>query len=174
MNHILLIITTLIVGFSSCKPNESTAERTGNTEQIQQTAQQTINQPVPEKHVKIEQRSDLSFLSEMNGQYPYETNLLENEPMKTRLETIMGGKYIDFLQRMEVQTPIRVDGDIVLMSGFMKHSGGIEEAALVVDVAQNLIWVLTLENGKDMSIFKDDRDVRMPDLFIRKIQELTN
>jgi len=75
---------------------------------------------------------------------------------------------------MEVQTPIRVDGDIVFMSGFMKHSGGIEEAALVVDVAQNLIWVLTLENGKDMNIFKDDRDVRMPDIFIRKIQELTN
>lgn len=174
MNRILLFTIILIVGFSSCKPNKSTVEQTEKNEQVESTTQQEVTTQAPEKHVKTEDRADLSFLLEMHGKYPYETNLFENEPMKTRLETIMGGKYIDFLQRMEVETPIQVNGDIVFMSGFMKHSGGEEEAAIVVDVKQNLIWTLILENGKDMNIFKDDRDVRMPDIFILKIQQLTN
>lgn len=175
MNRIILITLVSIIGFSNCKPKESTADKAEQTQQIvQQVAEQTQVVDIPEKHVKTENRADLSFLLEMNGKYPYETNLFENEPMKTRLETIMGGKYQTFLERMEVQVPIQVRENQVFMSGFMKHSGGEEEAAIVVDVTQNLIWVLTFENGKDLNIFKDDRDVRMPDIFVLKIQELTN
>ena len=176
MNRLLLIIF-LTIGLVNCKPKKSTINQIDQAiqQEIQQvTQQESVESQAPEKHEKIEERADLSFLLEMNGKYPYETNLFENEPMKTRLETIMGGKYQSFLERMEVQIPIQVRDNEVFMSGFMKHSGGEEEAAIVVDVTQNLIWVLTFENGKDMNIFKDDRDVRMPDIFILKIQELTN
>lgn len=173
MNRIILFTILFLIGFSNCKPKESAIQQ---TEQVsQQVTQQVVEiQQVSEKHEKKEDREDLSFLLEMDGKYPYETNLFANEPMKTRLTTIMGGKYQSFLERMEVQIPIQVKGNEIFMSGFMKHSGGEEEAALVIDVSKNLIWVLTFKNGQDMSIFKDDRDVRMPDIFILKIQELTN
>lgn len=172
MNRIVLVIL-LMIGFSNCKPNESTVEK---TQQIieQPTQQQVVSQAeAPEKHVKIEERADLSFLLEMNGQYPYTTNLFENEPIKTRLKNIMGGKYQTFLERMEVQTPVRVYDDIVFIGGTMKQNPDKEEAAMVVDVSKNLIWVYTYENGKDLNIFKDDRDVRMPDLLLFKMQQLS-
>lgn len=174
MNKIL-ILALIVIGFSNCKPKESAVEQ--QTEQLNQTTQEitpTSELKAPEKHIKPENRADLSFLLDMNDKYPYESNLFESEPMKTRLETIMGEKYLTFLQRMEVQTPILVKGNEVFMSGFMKHSGGEEEAALVVDISKNLIWVLTFENGKDLNIYKDDRDVRMPNLLLMKIKELTN
>ncbi|MFK7946210.1 MAG: hypothetical protein AB8G11_01380 [Saprospiraceae bacterium] len=174
MSRIILVILVLIIGFSNCKPRESTVEETEHA--IKQATQQEVAAQLqaPEKHIKIEERADLSFLLKMNGEYPNKTNLFENEPMKTRLENIMGGKYQLFLQRMEVQTPIKIYDNLVFIGGFMEGKQGKEEAAIVVDVPQNLIWCLIYENGKDMNIFKDDRDVQMPNLFILKIKDLAN
>ena len=173
MNRILLFLIIIIVGFSSCKPKESTAEKTERTEQIeQQTSAKTPNK-APEKYVKTENRADLSFLLKMNGQSPNATNLLYNEPLKCRLETIMGEKYLDFLERTQVTLPIRVDDEIVTIIGRKEQGNNKDVAALVIDIPQNLMWVLLYENGESMNIFKDDRDVRMPDIFIRIIQEVT-
>lgn len=182
MNRIVLFTILLLIGFSNCKPKESAAEQaeqqtTQEVEQeVEQEAQQKVEQQTTQRTKKTlpEDRADLSFLLEMNGKYPYESNLFETEPMKSRLTAIMlNGKYPVFLERMEVQTPIEVNGNEVFMQGFMKHSSGEEEAALFVDVSKNLVWVLTFENGKDLNIFKDDRDVRMSLRFARKIKELT-
>lgn len=177
MNRILFLTIVFLIGFSNCKPKESTSSET--TETVTQSFSEAVEQgqqqeQLVEQQVKTVERADLSFLLKMGGKYPYETELFRNEPMKTRIESIVDGKYQIFLERMEIQTPIEVNGNEVFMEGFMKHSGGEEEAALYVDVSKNLMWVLMFENGKDMSIFKDDRDVRLPLRVIRKVQELSN
>ena len=173
MQRILVFITILILGLSSCKPKESTAEQVENLGQTErQTPQKEVNK-APEKYVKTENRADLSFLLEMKGKSPNAYNLFQNDPLKSRLEIIMGDKYIDFLERTLVTSPIQVDGEVVYITGRKEQLNDRDASAIVIDVKQNLIWVLLYENGESMNIFKDDRDVRMPDIFIRIIQEVS-
>jgi len=55
------------------------------------------------------------------------------------------------------------------MEGLKAHSGGSDEAAILVDVEKNLIWALTFSNGKNLQVYKDDRDVEMPKRFFDKV-----
>lgn len=170
----IVLLVVLLIGITNCTPSKesSTQEEQAKTttkQVVQETPQPTVTVDAQPK--KPTERADLSFLLKLAGKYPYESKMFENEPMKGRLQAIMGDKFHAFVQRMEVQVPIKVNGNEVFMEGLMAHGGGTEEAALIVDVEKNLIWVLTYEDGKDLFIFKDDRDVRMPDTFIRKIQE---
>lgn len=169
----IVLLAIVLIGFSNCKPSKETSQQ---TEQVtQQIVKEEVVEPTPEQVISEEkattERADLSFLLELNGKYPYESKLFESEPMKSRLVTLLGDKYDNFTQRMDVQMPIRVNEKIVFIEGLMKHGGGTEEAAMVVDVEKNLIWALIYSNGKDLNIYKDDRDVRMPDALIHKIKE---
>lgn len=150
------LFIAMIIFLSSCQSSKesSNQQSSDNTETVQQTP------AAPE----------LAYLLTLNGKYPYESKLFETDPLKSRLKKLLGDEmYLNFVERMEVQVPIEVNENQVFMEGIKAHSGGFDEAAILVDVEKNLIWALVFSNEKDLRVYKDDRDVEMPKRFFDKV-----
>ncbi len=90
------------------------------------------------------------------GKYPSE--MFKREPgVKTRLRTLLGASYKSFTDRMQVETPIEKDGDILIMRGCMAHSCTIEEALLAIDSNDGKLYVALRFDGKFSKTFPADR-----------------
>jgi hypothetical protein len=150
------LFIAMIIFFASCQSSKESSNQ--QSSQNAETAQQTPAAP------------ELTYLLALKGKYPYESELFETEPLKGRLEKLLGkDMYLNFIERMDVQVPIEVDENQVFMEGIKAHSGGSDEAAILVDVEKNLIWALVFSDEKDLQIYKDDRDVEMPKRFFNKV-----
>jgi hypothetical protein len=159
MQKILFVV--IIIGLVSCQSSKesSNQESSGNSEEA-----------VKDRVEQAQITPELAYLLPLNGKYPYESELFETDPLKSRLKKLLGDEeYLNFMERMGVQVPIEVNGNQVFMEGLKAHSGGSDEAAILVDVEKNLIWALTFSNGKNLQVYKDDRDVEMPKRFFDKV-----
>lgn len=158
-----IVFLVMVIFLMSCQ------EVTTETEQ-HTVEQQEVKEPegVPDFPVDPN-RESLDFLNSLEGKYPSDSDLFGTEPMKERLTKLLGNKYMDFIQRMDVQVPIKITDGIVMMRGIMTHGGGTEEAVLAVNIAENVIWVGILQNGEKISQFNEDSDVRMPHSFFTVI-----
>lgn len=154
MQKILFIAMIILLASCQSSKESSNQQTSDNAETVQQTP------AAPE----------LAYLLTLNGKYPYESELFETDPLKSRLKKLLGDEmYLNFVERMEVQIPIEVNENQVFMEGLKAHSGGSDEAAILVDVEKNLIWALVFSNEKDLQVYKDDRDVQMPKRFFDKV-----
>jgi hypothetical protein len=159
MQKILFVV--IIIFLVSCQSSKesSNQESSGNSEEA-----------VKDRVEQAQTTPELAYLLPLNGKYPYESELFETDPLKSRLKKLLGDEeYLNFMERMGVQVPIEVNGNQVFMEGLKAHSGGSDEAAILVDVEKNLIWALTFSNGKNLQVYKDDRDVEMPKRFFDKV-----
>jgi len=159
MQKILFVV--IIIFLVSCQSSKesSNQESSGNSEEA-----------VKDRVEQAQITPELAYLLPLNGKYPYESELFETDPLKSRLKKLLGDEeYLNFMERMGVQVPIEVNGNQVFMEGLKAHSGGSDEAAILVDVEKNLIWALTFSNGKNLQVYKDDRDVEMPKRFFDKV-----
>jgi hypothetical protein len=151
------LFIAMIILVASCQSSKESNNQQSN-QNIEQAVQQRPTAP------------ELAYLLALKGRYPYESELFETEPLKSRLEKLLGKEeYLNFIWRMEVQVPIEVDGNQVFMEGIKAHSGGSDEAAILIDVEKNLIWALVFSDKKDLQVYKDDRDVEMPKRFFDKV-----
>jgi hypothetical protein len=150
------LFIAMIILFASCQSSKESGNQQSSDNA--ETVQQTTTAP------------ELAYLLALNGKYPYESELFETDPLKSRLKKLLGDEaYFNFTERMGVQVPIEVNGNQVFMEGLKAHSGGSDEAAILVDVEKNLIWALTFSDGKNLQVYKDDRDVEMPKRFFDKV-----
>ena len=135
MQKTLFIV--MIVLLASCQSSKESNNQQNN-QNVEQATQQTPTVP------------ELAYLLALKGKYPYESELFETEPLKSRLKKLLGDEmYLNFVERMEVQIPIEVNENQVFMEGLKAHSGGSDEAAILIDVEKNLIWALVFSNEKD-------------------------
>jgi hypothetical protein len=156
-----ILFAVIIIFLVSCQSSKesSNQESSGNSEEA-----------VKDRVEQAQITPELAYLLPLNGKYPYESELFETDPLKSRLKKLLGDEeYLNFMERMGVQVPIEVNGNQVFMEGLKAHSGGSDEAAILVDVEKNLIWALTFSNGKNLQVYKDDRDVEMPKRFFDKV-----
>jgi hypothetical protein len=156
-----ILFAVIIIVLVSCQSSKesSNQESSGNSEEA-----------VKDRVEQAQITPELAYLLPLNGKYPYESELFETDPLKSRLKKLLGDEeYLNFMERMGVQVPIEVNGNQVFMEGLKAHSGGSDEAAILVDVEKNLIWALTFSNGKNLQVYKDDRDVEMPKRFFDKV-----
>lgn len=159
MKKILFLLLIIITFLTSCEVAES--ETSENVQQ--EIVQQEVEAPKEIPFIPVDpNRASLEFLRKLEGKYPVNSKLFETEPIKARLEKLLAHKYMDFIQRMEVQMPIRVQGDLAIMRGTMTNGGRTEEAALVVDISKNLMWVALLQNGKEVLHYNEDGNIKMP------------
>lgn len=151
------LFIAIIIFLVSCQSSKEGSNQQNN-ENVEQVVQQKPSAP------------ELTYLLALHGKYPYESKLFETDPLKSRLKKLLGEEmYLNFVERMEVQVPIEINGNQVFMEGIKAHSGGFDEAAILVDVEKNLIWALVFSNEKDLRVYKDDRDVEMPKRFFDKV-----
>lgn len=156
-----ILFMAMLLFFASCQSSKE-----GGNQQSSDNSEQGAKTQVEQ----VQTAPELAYLLALQGKYPYESELFETDPLKSRLKKLLGEEmYFNFVERMGVQVPIEVNGNEVFMEGLMAHSGGSDEAAILVDVEKNLIWALVFSNGKDLQVYKDDRDVQMPKRFFDKV-----
>jgi len=103
------------------------------------------------------------------GKYP--SDLFKHEPsIKTRLRKLLGANYQTFMERMETQTPIEKDGDILVMRGCAAHECTEEEALLAIDLNDGKLYVALRFGGKFTKTFPANRS-ELPEALKRAMAE---
>lgn len=112
-----------------------------------------------------------SNLERYAGQYP--SALFKGVPsLKTRLRQILGVNYKSFFDRLQVEMPIERDGNTLVARGCMAHQCTIEEAILVIDLADGEPYcaIKSTEYGGGFKTFAKDK-TRVPDALRRAMQK---
>jgi len=106
--------------------------------------------------------SPLASLRELVGRYPHDVGLWEREPLASRLRALLGERLPIFVARMEVQGPLLEEDGILYVTGNRPHRGGLDAAALVIDLRRDAVWVWLLVNGESEALLDRDVPVELP------------
>ncbi|RAJ88115.1 hypothetical protein CLV59_101882 [Chitinophaga dinghuensis] len=100
----------------------------------------------------------------LDGKYPEDIELLDMEPLKTRLSKLLGPQMQeDFLERFDVTPPLEVEENILFDEGYeVGHRD--EAAAIAVDMNDDIIYV-GLNIGHHLRIFSEKGDTHYPQKF---------
>ncbi len=103
-----------------------------------------------------------SELGKLVGRYPREVKLWESEPLKSRLQTLLGQRAELLRRNMEVEGPIQHEGPLYFVMGNRPHYGGEEAAIIAIDERADVIHVWLLSGGR-LDYYADGRsDLPMP------------
>ena len=94
----------------------------------------TINDAI--EPVKI---TSWKYFEQYDGKYITETDILQREPLKSRLKTLLGSEITTLQQRFDVAPPIEVENDVLYNQGCRKHYCGADEAAIATERLVNRI-----------------------------------
>jgi len=110
-----------------------------------------------------------SVLEKYVGKYPSE--LFRDLPaIKSRLHDLLGISYQAFFDRMQVETPIEKDGDVLVMRGCMAHQCTIEESILAIDLNDGKLYVALKMNSRISKTFPGNRS-QLPDALKRAMAQ---
>jgi len=115
--------------------------------------------------------ANTSELERYAGQYP--SALFKGVPsLKTRLRQILGVNYQSLFDRLQVEMPIERDGNTLVARGCMAHQCTIEEAILVIDLADGepYVAIKSTKYGGGFKTFAKDK-TRIPDALRRAMQK---
>ena len=105
------------------------------------------------------------------GKYPSE--MFKAVPsLKGRLRRLLGSDYTFFMNRLQVEMPIEKDGDAIVAQGCMAHSCGLEEALMVVNLADGKLHcaILSAKFGGKYKLFSEDKS-HLPPAFTRAMKQ---
>src|SRR5713101_5470133 len=91
------------------------------------------------------------------GKYP--SDLLRGVPsLKTRLRTLLGRNYALFMERQQTEMPIENDAGALVARGCMAHSCGVEEAVMVINLADGKLHCAILSDtfGGKFKVLSED------------------
>jgi len=105
------------------------------------------------------------------GKYP--GDLLRGVPsIKRRLRTLLGANYSFFMNRLQTEMPIESDEGALVARGCMAHSCGVEEAVMVINVADGKLHcaILSAKFGGKFRVFSEDK-AHIPAALRRAMQQ---
>lgn len=92
----------------------------------------------------------LGGLRALVGSYPGErTDYLRQGALAQRLERLLGPDYAVLLRNLGTSGPLVQEGDLLYITGNQPHEGVDEQAAVVVDPAQNALRVWLVHAGAE-------------------------
>jgi|ERR1700720_662980 hypothetical protein len=104
------------------------------------------------------------------GKYP--SDLFRGVPsLKPRLRTLLGRNYALFMERLQTEMPIENDAGALVARGCMAHSCGVEEAVLVINLADGKLHcaILSEKFGGKFKVFSED-SAHIPGALTRAIK----
>ena len=94
--------------------------------------------------------STLAGLRPLVGSYPGErADYLRQGALAERLQRLLGDDYAVLLTNLGTSGPLVQEGDLIYITGNKPHEGGDEQAAVVVDPAQNALRVWLVHAGQE-------------------------
>jgi len=99
----------------------------------------------------------LAFLGDLNGMYPDDVHLYEVPGWKTRMTALLGEEVGLVAERLQIGTPITVEGSVAYLHGTRRDAGPADAALIVVDLERDELWVW-LTVGGELRRFGPDGD----------------
>ncbi|AFH49061.1 Hypothetical protein IALB_1351 [Ignavibacterium album JCM 16511] len=99
----------------------------------------------------------LSYLLEYKGKYEFESKLLNNEPLKSRLKKAIGANYNYFMECCNVQSPIKIENGIVFIEGCQAHNCPGVFYVVYIDINSDKIFAGLYDNGT-VSLYREGNE----------------
>lgn len=109
---------------------------------------------------KNESESPEPDLSALTGQAP--SAAIEHVALKAKFQGILGDKFNDFNERLNVSSGIEQQGEWLVGEGGMPHLFSIEEAAFAVNIKTGEVFAIMLTDGKDITWFGTSEISELP------------
>jgi len=115
--------------------------------------------------------SPLSSLKASVGKTAVDIKLWDNKDVGPRLEKLLGADYATMKKFWGTESPIRADGDVLMMTGCEPHNCGDNQYVMFIDTAGDNINVVHIMNGipKD---YKEKGDITLPKQFADELASL--
>jgi hypothetical protein len=115
--------------------------------------------------------SPLSSLKASVGKTAVDIKLWDNKDVGPRLEKLMGADYATMKKNWGTESPIKADGDVLMMSGCEPHNCGPNQYVIFIDTAADNINVVHIKNSvaKD---YKEKGDITLPKQFADELSQL--
>jgi len=115
--------------------------------------------------------SQLSSLKASVGKTAVDIKLWDNKDVSPRLDKLMGADYSTMKKFWGTESPIKADGDVLMMSGCEPHNCGANQYVMFIDTAKDNINVVHIKNGvaKD---YKEKGDIALPKQFADELSTL--
>lgn len=91
---------------------------------------------------------EFEYLKELDGVYPYEINLFEQQVFSQRLKEVLGNKYDFFIENFNVQTPIKIKDDFFIANGCQQHNCGFRNFTIIYDFSKDIMNVGINDDGE--------------------------
>ena len=115
--------------------------------------------------------SPLSSLKASVGKTAVDIKLWDNKDVGPRLEKLLGADYAAMKKFWGTESPIKADGDVLMMSGCEPHNCGDNQYVIFIDTAKDNINVVHINKGvaKD---YKEKGDITLPKEFADELSLL--
>ncbi|MBC9931968.1 hypothetical protein [Chitinophaga qingshengii] len=98
------------------------------------------------------------------GQFAEEVALLDQEPLKSRLNRLLGKNRKTFLERFKVCPPIEVENNVLFNEGHAAAADNPYEAALAIDMDRDIIYA-GYSFHKNVVVYAEKKDTSYPEQF---------
>ncbi|MBV7529282.1 hypothetical protein [Chitinophaga sp. sic0106] len=106
--------------------------------------------------------SSWTSFATMEGQYPEDADLLNKEPLKSRMAKLLGPKnHEEFLERFKVTPPLEIEDNVLFDEGYQPGGRQSDAAAIAVDMDDDIIYVGLAVHHK-LHIFSEKGDTHYP------------
>jgi len=144
-----------------------------NTTNTNSTNSPTSNSSTPANTSKTAAApaSPLSSLKASVGKTAVDIKLWDNKDVGPRLEKLMGADYATMKKFWGTESPIKADGDVLMLSGCEPHNCGDNQYVMFIDTANDNINVVHINKGvaKD---YKEKGDITLPKEFAEELSAL--
>ncbi len=144
-----------------------------NTTNTNSTNSPASNSSTPANTAKtaVAPASPLSSLKASAGKTAVDIKLWDNKDVGPRLEKLMGADYATMKKFWGTESPIKADGDVLMMSGCEPHNCGPNQYVMFIDTANDNINVVHINKGvaKD---YKEKGDITLPKEFADELATL--
>lgn len=163
MRKVLLIACVAALATACGAPSNTT-----NTNPTNSTAS---NSSTPKTVSSTPAASPLSSLKASVGKTAVEVKLWDHKDVGPRLEKLMGADYATMKKFWGTESPIKADGDVLMMTGCEPHNCGDNQYVMFIDTAKDNINVVHIKNGvaKD---YKEKGDITLPKQFADELSTL--
>jgi hypothetical protein len=162
----VLLIACVSAFVSACGGPANTT----NTNSPNATASKSST-PANVSSTPVAPASPLSSLKASVGKTAVDINLWDNKDVGPRLETLMGADYATMKKFWGTESPIKADGDVLMMTGCEPHNCGDNQYVIFIDTAKDNINVVHIKSGvaKD---YKEKGDITLPKQFADELAML--
>jgi hypothetical protein len=165
MRKVLFIVCITAFAIACGAPANTT-----NTNAPKSTAPNSST-PATASSAPVAPASPLSSLKASVGKTAVDINLWDNKDVGPRLEKLMGADYATMKKFWGTESPIKADGDVLMMSGCEPHNCGPNQYVIFIDTAADNINVVHIKNGvaKD---YKEKGNITLPKQFADELSQM--